>query len=280
MLKGLPASWKSTWAKETIKNNPWKYKRVNKDDLRAMLDWWKRSKQNEEFVLRVRDFIITQALYDWKIAIVDDTNFEEKHEHAIRDILARTKEWGTVMIRYFDTDVEECIARDAARENPVWEKVIRDMHKKYFLEKKWDTPVQNDKLQKAYIFDVDWTLALMKDRWPYDRHRVLSDEPNIPVINTLKSLKASWFKIVIMSWRDWVCYEDTKKWLAYNGIEYDMFYMRASWDTRDDRIVKKEMFENVITAYYIVWVFDDRKKVVDMRRNIWILCFQVAEWNF
>ena len=35
---GLPASGKSTWAKEQVSQNPGQYKRVNKDDLRAMLD--------------------------------------------------------------------------------------------------------------------------------------------------------------------------------------------------------------------------------------------------
>lgn len=38
MLKGLPASGKSTYAKELVLKSPGKYKRINKDDLRAMVD--------------------------------------------------------------------------------------------------------------------------------------------------------------------------------------------------------------------------------------------------
>lgn len=33
MTKGLPASGKSTWAKQLIEENPNVYKRINKDDL-------------------------------------------------------------------------------------------------------------------------------------------------------------------------------------------------------------------------------------------------------
>ena len=38
LTKGLPGSGKSTWAKQIIDENPSFFKRINKDDLRAMLD--------------------------------------------------------------------------------------------------------------------------------------------------------------------------------------------------------------------------------------------------
>jgi len=38
ILKGLPGSGKTTWAKEQIAKSPGNYKRINKDDLREMLD--------------------------------------------------------------------------------------------------------------------------------------------------------------------------------------------------------------------------------------------------
>lgn len=47
LCKGLPASGKSTWTRELIDKNPEKYKRINKDDLRAMLDNGKWSNKNE-----------------------------------------------------------------------------------------------------------------------------------------------------------------------------------------------------------------------------------------
>ena len=61
MMRGLPASGKSTAAKKLVD----KYgncTRVNKDDLRSMLDNGRYSRSNEQFVLKVRDFIIENAL--------------------------------------------------------------------------------------------------------------------------------------------------------------------------------------------------------------------------
>ena len=48
ILKGLPASGKSTYAKELVSKG---WKRVNKDDLRSMIDGGKWSKKNEEMRL-------------------------------------------------------------------------------------------------------------------------------------------------------------------------------------------------------------------------------------
>jgi predicted kinase len=62
ICKGLPGSGKSTWAKKLIDDHPGQYKRINKDDLRAMLDNGKFSKQNEDFVLEVRNQILLMAL--------------------------------------------------------------------------------------------------------------------------------------------------------------------------------------------------------------------------
>ena len=62
MTKGLPASGKSTWAKERVSIDG-NTKRINKDDLRLMLDNGEWSKNNEKFVLEVRDTIASNALY-------------------------------------------------------------------------------------------------------------------------------------------------------------------------------------------------------------------------
>ena len=78
MLKGLPASGKSTWAKAKMAEHPGSCKRVNKDDLRAMLDLGKWSQDNEKFVLSVSRSIVDGALGHGKHVIVDDTNLAPK----------------------------------------------------------------------------------------------------------------------------------------------------------------------------------------------------------
>ena len=50
VLKGIPASGKSTYAKQLVKDNPGMYKRINRDDLRHMLDGYKMTNANEKFI--------------------------------------------------------------------------------------------------------------------------------------------------------------------------------------------------------------------------------------
>jgi len=101
LTKGLPASGKSTWAKEQLQMYPGRYKIVNKDSLRAMLDDGKYSATNEKFILKARDELIMLALSAGYHVIVDDTNLHPKHEMAIRELV---KGMATIEIQDF-TDV-------------------------------------------------------------------------------------------------------------------------------------------------------------------------------
>jgi predicted kinase len=133
MLRGLPASGKSTWARKYLANaNAGTVKRVNKDDLRAMLDGGKWSPENEKFVLQVRDNIIGSALDSGKHVIVDDTNLAPKHEARLRE-LAKKHGADFQIIDFTHVSVDECIERDRGRPNYVGEKVIRDMHQQFLV---------------------------------------------------------------------------------------------------------------------------------------------------
>ena len=72
MLKGLPSSGKSTFCK---KINSKGVERVNKDELRAMIDDSKHSKSNEKEIIEARDLIIIHFLDNNYNVVVDDTNF-------------------------------------------------------------------------------------------------------------------------------------------------------------------------------------------------------------
>src|SRR5690349_4678630 len=112
ILKGLPASGKSTYAKSVVEKNAGIWKRVNKDDLRAMLDGGYWSKSNEKFVLKVRNAIILEALDNDRNVIVDDTNLDPKHEMDIRALVEKfiKLKWKEVDIevKMFDTPLLEC----------------------------------------------------------------------------------------------------------------------------------------------------------------------------
>ena len=131
MTIGLPASGKTSWAKQKLADNPGAYKRVNKDDLRAMIDGGKWSRDNEKFVLSIRNQLVLSALAAGKHVIVDDTNLATKHEQELRD-LAKSAMAGFEIVDFRHVTVDECIARDQKRSNYVGEKVIRSMYKQFY----------------------------------------------------------------------------------------------------------------------------------------------------
>ncbi len=124
MLKGLPASGKSTYAENMVN-----VKRVSKDDLRTMIDGGEYTKENEMFVLDVRNYLVGRALELGFDVVVDDTNLNPAHEEALRDLAEI--HLSHVEVFEMDTSLDECIKRDANRPNSIGEDVIRGMAAKY-----------------------------------------------------------------------------------------------------------------------------------------------------
>lgn len=289
ILKGLPGSGKSSYAKKLILDNPGVYKRINKDDLRAMVDVGRWSKENERFVLKLRDSIIREALDQGKSIIIDDTNFNPRHEIDVRNIVNRDfyDREIEIEVKFMDVSIDDCIKRDLRRPNSVGEKVIRNMYSKY-LRPKPIAPELDKKLPFAVICDIDGTLAQRqtmpfgKERGPFDWHRVGEDTLKLPIAALVGILSEEKIDIILFSGRDSICRPETEKWLTDNDIPYKALHMRAQGDMRKDCIVKKELFEaNIRNKYNILFVLDDRNQVVDMWRNeLGLTCLQVDEGEF
>lgn len=284
ILQGLPGSGKSTYAKELIDKNPGKYKRVNKDDLRAMIDNGKYSKANEKFVLEMRDAFVDLALINGYDVIVDDTNFEWKHVERMFE-LAEINE-AEVEIKKIETDLNECIKRDLKRHNSVGEKVIKSMYNRYVV-KQADAPKYLEDKPTAVICDIDGTLAHMQGRSPYDWSKVCDDTIDssvkylLSLITFQKHNIINKPKIIIVSGRDSVCREKTIEWLERNKIQFDALLMREAGDNRKDTIVKKELYKKYIQGNCnVLFVLDDRTQVVDMWRSLGLKCYQVAPGDF
>lgn len=274
LTKGLPASGKSTWAKELSDSAPNSYKRVNKDDLRAMLDNSKFSQDAEKFILQVRDAIILMSIEQGKHIIVDDTNLAPKHINHITELV---KGKATVEIKDFtDVDVETCIKRDLKRFASVGEKVIRRMHKQFLVRQ--EVYEENKELPNAIIVDIDGTLAKMQGRSPFDWNKVKEDACNTVVKDLVNAYTGS---VIIFSGRDGICKSDTVNWLKENGVIYSELFMREEGNNEKDAIIKRRMFEeNIRGKYFIEYVLDDRNQVVEMWRNMGLICLQVAEGDF
>ena len=277
MTIGLPASGKTTWAKQTMFEHPGAYKRVNKDDIRSMVDNGRWSRDAEKLVLKIRDSVIAMALADGKHVIVDDTNLAPKHKARLRE-LALIHGAAFEEVDFTGISVDECVERDRKRPNYVGERVIRDMWNQ-FLAPVAPKVLVNPSLPWCVIVDIDGTVALMNGRGPFDWHSVHTDTPNGPVCHLVRGIQD---KVVFVSGRDAVCRTATEQWLFDRDLigGCDLF-MRPEGDMRDDRLVKEEIYRQEIEGKYNVrYVLDDRDKVVRLWRSLGLTCFQVAEGNF
>lgn len=129
VTRGLPAAGKTTWAKEYIKNNK-NIIRINRDDIRNMLTpEFIHGGEMESIVTSIEHSAIRKSLSSGYSIIIDATNFKGTGQFTeIADQLGIDYE---LIIKRFDTSLEECILRDSKRDNPVGKEVIERMYNKH-----------------------------------------------------------------------------------------------------------------------------------------------------
>lgn len=293
ICKGLPASGKSTWADEYIKENP-NFVKIEKDQIRKNGDLFPggqyiHKRGDESIVLKERDRLVREAFKQGKSVISSDTNLVQKHITQLTNIAKQNK--AKVEIKSFlDVPLKELIERDEKREESVGEQVIRRMF--HTQVKKMPTFLKYDpNLPTCVISDIDSTLTLgPKDRSPYEWHKVGNDDINLGTSAILDGIRLVGYvdKIFLFSGRDEVCRTETEAWLEKHDIEYDALYMRRTNHVDEngnqvkDTLVKKEMLEKyVIGKYNVLFVMDDRKMVCDQWRDVYGLnVFQVGDVNY
>lgn len=128
LVRGIQGSGKTTLAKNLVKYDN-KLVRINRDDIRAMLctEW---SYAFESIVIKMQLSMVKAALDKGYSVVIDDvSNLNEKTINRLKQTFPNTE------IQLKDicllTDVNECIRRDALRENPIGEKVIRETYNRY-----------------------------------------------------------------------------------------------------------------------------------------------------
>ena len=281
MMKGLPGSGKSFAAKKMVNENHGLYKRVNRDDIRMMIDNGKWSRSNEKLVKIIRDSIIKQSLSEGFNVIVDDTNLDPSLEVHYKEI-AKAHKADFQIIDYTAVDKNLCIARDLERPNSVGSKVINRMYNQYLAHK--ETPQVIEGAQNAIMCDLDGTLALFPGKDPYERDftKDIVNEPVRKILDMFARLdEYETYKFIMCSGRKDKFRDQTKQWLDENEIPCDLLYMREGEDDRKDSIVKKEIYDNNIRGKYnVLFVLDDRDQVVQLWRNLGLTCLQVAEGDF
>jgi len=314
LTKGLPASGKSTYAKELLKKEPGRWKRVNRDDLRAMLDDSVWSESNEKYVVALQEHVIRTALNAGVNVIVDNTHLVPRTLQKMHDIAASVGDV-KVIEKAFNCTVQEALTRNALRQGVarVPDNIITDMAKKAGLDKVYNKlsdkeayypPLpefaareQDGKLPKAILCDLDGTLALIGNRSPYDATNCDKDDPHWPVIECVLAMYKQGFKIIFMSGREDKYREPTEKFIAQycqvpDGLSAEgipecktvphELHMRPTGDSRKDSIVKRELFDaNVDGKYNVRFVLDDRPQVVRMwRYELGLTVFALTDKEF
>ena len=267
-LIGLPASGKTTFAKEWISMEPCRRVRVNKDDLREMLHNGHYSRGNEKQIIRLEESIILYSLKQGKDVVLDNTHLgtdkkgRNKHLERIKRLLKENKLDVEIKIHDFNfITPEECIRRDLKREKSVGASTIWDMYWKHIAN--IPEVFYDENKKDAIIVDIDGTLAKMGKRGPYDWDKVHLDTVNSHIKKIANLYHQDGYDVICLSGRDLCCYDLTKKWLEDNGIKYTVLFMRGRKDNRKDFIVKEELYTEYIKPYYnINMVIDDRPQVI------------------
>lgn len=297
ITRGLPGSGKTTHARAWVAGDREHRARVNRDDIRSMLDDGEFIKGvTEPRILAARDALILGLLGKGLDVICDDTNLPQR---TARDLFRLAKRAGAAFAVYDYTDVplDVCIARDAARadKKPVGEAVIRDMHQRYLKGRDFPLPQPEEPQEadaeaapyepkpgtpKAIMVDIGGTVALHGARSPYDESRVHEDRPNRPVIAVVREMARS-HDVVFLSGRTDACRAATVAWLdMHTGVPYEL-HMRPAGDMRKDAIVKRELFDGHIRERFdVTCVLDDRKQCVDLWRSLGLTCLAVADGDF
>lgn len=138
LTRGIPASGKSTWAKQEVLKDPEHSIRINRDDLRNMSgQYWVPAR--EDYITTCRNQLLNIAVYmGFNTIILDAMNLNPKDVDYISMIvnnfnkaLEGDNQYKMEFKDFTNVSLNVCIKRDSKRENSLGEKVIRGIFNKY-----------------------------------------------------------------------------------------------------------------------------------------------------
>lgn len=150
-------------------------------------------------------------------------------------------------------------------------------------------------MKKYIICDIDGTIAdcthrkhfIEGTKKNYDAfyEACFEDTPIIPIISLLWQYVdhcSDRFKLIFVSGRRESCRGDTRQWLAtYATSNYIELHLRPNGDYTPDHEFKRSLLHTKLPPKEeILFVLDDRQRVVDMWREEGLTCLQVAPGNF
>jgi FMN phosphatase YigB (HAD superfamily) len=139
------------------------------------------------------------------------------------------------------------------------------------------------------IFDIDGTLADVSERihhlkkkpkdWDAFFAGMAQDQALESMVRLCNILHAAGLRIILCSGRNEAYRAETMAWLAEQGVNYHDLRLRSDEDRRNDAIVKREMLVGIDKSR-VLFVVEDRSRVVEMWRAEGLVCLQCAPGDF
>lgn len=130
VLRGIPGSGKTTFARKWVLEKPEERIRINWDDIRTMFGkYWVPSR--DSLVVKSSELIIDEALKKGYNIVIDNTNIKgsDYYKNLIDKFnKSQEKYHYIVQEKLFNTDLETCIERDKNRDRTVGAGVITGMY--------------------------------------------------------------------------------------------------------------------------------------------------------
>ena len=284
VLVGPPASGKTTYARELAKAGT-PYVIVNRDSIRESRgEYW--VPDQEDYISDMEEYAVRSAIKRGLIPIIDATNLNpktiEKWENLAKELNCE------IEYKKFYIPFKEALERDSKRERSVGKKVLIKFYTKYFYDEYvkevgYDDRIINKGNHKTpcVIIDLDGTVALHRNRLPYDWNKLDSDEFDPRMLQIIYKLHLAAVKIIFLTGRPNSVRDETEKWIKkYIWSDFNLI-MRPTDDNRSGDIVKKELWEKYIEPNYnTLCVFEDSNKCVNMWRDLGLLTCQIANGDY
>ncbi len=143
--------------------------------------------------------------------------------------------------------------------------------------------------QKAILIDLDGTLCDVSHRlshiekkpkdWDAFHRSCLNDKLNIWCAEIIKKFKMDGLAILLITGRDDTYESETRTWLKTNEVPFDQLFMRPIGNRLSDEVLKAGIYRDFIQEdYNILFVVEDRLRVVRMWRDLGLVCLQ-CDWG-
>jgi HAD superfamily, subfamily IIIB (Acid phosphatase) len=143
--------------------------------------------------------------------------------------------------------------------------------------------------EEIVIFDIDGTLADVSERIHHLRKQpkdwgaffdgMAQDKAVRSMVRLCEILYSSGVKVILCSGRNEAHRGATVEWLARQGVRYHELLLRGDGDRRSDVVAKREMVAGV-DKRKVLFVVEDRSRVVEMWRAEGLVCLQCAPGDF